>query len=139
VIDTAARLARRNWSRAQLHIAHVVRHGMLDRAPPGGVKDTRLEDDARAHLDHHVRMARRLSAVPVTGHFAEGNPADEIVRLAKSVSADLIVVGTHDTAGFGRLLVGSVSETVARKAGCSVLVVRPKRSRHPDDEELHKP
>lgn len=128
VIEASARLARRAWSNAQLHIMHVFRTRALDRAPPGGHgNDDRLEE-ARHHLEHHVRMARRQCSVSVTGHFATGNPSEEIVRLAASLGADVVVVGTHDAAGLGRLLVGSVSEVVARKASCSVFVVRSKRS-----------
>jgi nucleotide-binding universal stress UspA family protein len=36
-----------------------------------------------------------------------------------------LVIGTHDHAGFERLILGSTAETLMRKAGCSVLVVRP--------------
>lgn len=129
VIEAASRLARRAWNNAQLHIVHVYRVGAFDRAPPGGEVGDHLAEDARQHLDHHVRMARRQCSAPITGHFATGNPADEVVRLAASLSADVIVVGTHDAGGLGRLLVGSVSESVARKASCSVFVVRSKRKR----------
>jgi len=37
---------------------------------------------------------------------------------------DLIVVGSRGKGGIGRLLLGSVSEAVARAAPCSVLIVR---------------
>jgi nucleotide-binding universal stress UspA family protein len=134
VIETAARMARRAWNSAQLHIVHVFRSGMLDRAPPGGELSDHFSVEAKDNLEHHVRMARRQCSVPVTGHFATGNPAEEILRIAASLSADMIVVGTHDAGGFGRLLVGSVSEVVARKASCSVFVVRTKRDKpHGDD------
>jgi quercetin dioxygenase-like cupin family protein len=55
---------------------------------------------------------------------AEGDAADEILRLAASVQCDLIVMGTHGRTGLGRLLTGSVAEEVLRKAGCPVMVVR---------------
>ncbi|MBI2964035.1 MAG: universal stress protein [Deltaproteobacteria bacterium] len=38
---------------------------------------------------------------------------------------DLLVLGTHGTRGFSRLLLGSVAEKVIRSAGCAVLTVRP--------------
>lgn len=126
VVDAAARLARRNWQHAQLNILHVYKAGLLDRPPPGGGHASELKSEARNYLDHHVRMARRQTVVPVTGHFAIGDPADEIVRVADSVSADVIVMGVHDSVGLERLLLGSVAEAVVRKARCSVFVVRTK-------------
>lgn len=126
VIETAARLARRNWHNAQLNILHVFKTGAFDRAPPGGGHANELHAEAKHYLDHHVRVARRQTSVPVTGHFAVGDPVDEIVRVADSLSADVIVVGIHDSVGLERLLRGSVAEAVARRARCSVLVVRSK-------------
>jgi nucleotide-binding universal stress UspA family protein len=51
----------------------------------------------------------------------EGDPAREI--LAEAEAADLIVMGTHGRSGFERLVLGSVTETVLRKAPCSLLTV----------------
>jgi nucleotide-binding universal stress UspA family protein len=46
-----------------------------------------------------------------------------ITDKAVSLKADLVVVGTHGRSGFSRWLMGSVAETVARQAPCSVLAV----------------
>ena len=57
-----------------------------------------------------------------------GIPFVEIVRYARELTADLIVMGSHGRTGIEHLLIGSVAERVVRKAPCSVLVVRePKR------------
>ena len=50
--------------------------------------------------------------------------AAEFVKLAEEKHADLIVVGTHGRTGFGKALLGSVSERVIGKAKCAVLVVK---------------
>jgi nucleotide-binding universal stress UspA family protein len=52
-------------------------------------------------------------------------PAEYIVRLARAVDADLIVVGTHGRRGVSRLLLGSVAAQVVRDATTSVSVIRP--------------
>jgi nucleotide-binding universal stress UspA family protein len=54
-----------------------------------------------------------------------GTPDDEIVAQAERYGADLIVVGTREPGFLQRLLTGSVSAGVARKAHCDVLVVHP--------------
>jgi nucleotide-binding universal stress UspA family protein len=55
----------------------------------------------------------------------EGDAAAEIVREAKEVRADLIVMGTHGRSGFDRFALGSVAEKVLRKAPCPVLTLPP--------------
>lgn len=51
-------------------------------------------------------------------------PAHGILSAAEDWNADLIVLGSHGRRGFDRLILGSVSETVAMHANCSVEVVR---------------
>jgi len=126
IVEAAARLARRNWDHAQLNILHVCKTGFLDRPPPGGGHSSDLREEARNYLEHHVRMARRQTNAPVSGQLVVGDPIDEILRAAEALSADMIVLSTHDSAGLERLLLGSVTEAVVRRARCAVLVVRPK-------------
>ncbi len=52
-----------------------------------------------------------------------GAPADEILEYASQRDIDLIVMGTHGREGIARALLGSVAETVVRKASCPVLTV----------------
>jgi len=53
-----------------------------------------------------------------------GNPADEVLKVAESHEADLIVTGAKGLGAVGRFLLGSVSTRVVQHALCSVLVVR---------------
>jgi nucleotide-binding universal stress UspA family protein len=127
VVSYAARVVRRTWSRGQLHLVHVFKSARFDRPAQAGYIVEDLIAEARNHLEHHVRMARRQCPSPVTGHLAEGDPAAEIVKRARSLSADLVIVGTHDTFGLERFLLGSVAEKVAKQAPCPVLIVRKKQ------------
>ena len=61
---------------------------------------------------------------PVEVRLEHGDPADEVVRVANEMHADLIVMGTHGRSGIGRLLMGSVAEQVLREAPCPVLIVK---------------
>jgi len=51
-------------------------------------------------------------------------PAHAILSAAEEWKADLIVMGSHGRRGFDRIVLGSVSETVALHAKCSVQLVR---------------
>jgi nucleotide-binding universal stress UspA family protein len=53
-----------------------------------------------------------------------GDPRAILLDEAKAWEADLIVVGSHGRQGFDRLLMGSVSESIALHAHCSVEVIR---------------
>jgi len=52
-----------------------------------------------------------------------GRAADSILSLAQEQKIELIVMGTHGRSGFDRLVLGSVTDHVMRKAGCPVLAV----------------
>lgn len=56
--------------------------------------------------------------------LVRGEPAREILRLAKDENADLIVMGTHGRTGMLRALMGSVAEQVVRNAACPVLTLK---------------
>ena len=60
--------------------------------------------------------------------IGKGYPANEIVRIAKEENVDLIVIGSNNPSLFARLLFGSISHSVARRAPCPVLIV--KREKH---------
>lgn len=127
VVEVASRLARRNYENATLHIVHVFKERWLDQHTVDGLHVDQMMDEARRYLDYHVRMARRQGLAAAHAHFAVGEPVDEIVRLADGVSADLLLIGAHDSVGaIERLLVGTVTENVMRRAHCSVMIVRSK-------------
>lgn len=53
-----------------------------------------------------------------------GRPFLEIVRYARAVAADVIVMGTHGRGAIKQVLLGSVADKVVHKAPCPVLTVR---------------
>jgi nucleotide-binding universal stress UspA family protein len=55
--------------------------------------------------------------------IGKGNVAAEILDEAKAQTSDLIVMGTHGRSGFERLVLGSVTEKILRKATSPVLSV----------------
>ena len=127
VLSMASRTARA-LPQATLHIVHVFRTGRFDRAPAGGhAQNSDALADAKETLEAYVRGARLQCRNAVVGHFVVGDPTGEILRLCHDLGAELLVVGTHDYVGFERLLLGSIAETLVRKAPCSVMVVRPTK------------
>ena len=60
----------------------------------------------------------------VETHVWYGPPAAAIVEAATAQKADLIVMSTHGRSGLGRLVLGSVTESVLRGTTVPILVVR---------------
>ena len=54
-----------------------------------------------------------------------GDPASAIVSLAEQRKADLVVVGTREAGLAGRVVRHSVSQQVAKKVHCDLLIVHP--------------
>jgi len=81
------------------------------------------QDEARRILNE-VADAASKAGVAVETRIEAGIPFEDIVRLAREVSADLIIMGTHGRTGMSHLLLGSVAEKVVRRAPCPVLTVR---------------
>ena len=71
-----------------------------------------------------IVSAARLAISHNSEEMPVGDPRTTILDEANSWGADLIVVGSHGRRGFDRLLLGSVSESVALHARCSVEVIR---------------
>jgi nucleotide-binding universal stress UspA family protein len=70
--------------------------------------------------------ADRLGAADfaTTMSIRDGDARQAILDCASEWHADLVVLGSHGKKGFNRLILGSVSDAVARQATCSVEVVR---------------
>ena len=84
--------------------------------------------DRRTSWAHRAiaQAVRVLEGTPLTvsGEVTAGGTAQQIIEQAKHWRADLIVLGTHERRGLKRLLLGSTSATVAKRAHCSVRVIR---------------
>lgn len=80
-------------------------------------------------------------SIRVQHRVAEGDPAEEILRLSNTLGCKMIVMGTHGASGLARLLTGSVAEEVLREAGCPVLVIKapPHAERGEDTERAAGP
>jgi nucleotide-binding universal stress UspA family protein len=120
------------WYGASLTALHVSMPVFLVLQPP--VLFAELPTGApteadREHLESRLRRwVEPAGALGITTEvlFDERhNPATSILMCAASLPADLIVMGTHGRGGFERLLLGSVTEKVLRKATCPVLTVPP--------------
>jgi nucleotide-binding universal stress UspA family protein len=114
--------------RAPLVLVHVMTPPspfIGEGAPPSSYVELLIlaRRSAKRRLAAALARAKR-GRVRAQGIFAEGLPADAILRAARRTRADLIVMGTHGRTGMSRVFLGSVAERVVRESRCPVLTVR---------------
>jgi nucleotide-binding universal stress UspA family protein len=61
----------------------------------------------------------------LTHRLEEGGAVEEILRVAREVPCDLIIMGLQGRHGLSRLVLGSVADEVLRRAACPVLTMTP--------------
>ena len=116
--------------RAPFHVSvlHVIKRQPL--APitvrftaPWIKSEQKVKDTARRLVNQTVQQLIKagFTAEPVC---KVGDPAEEIMNVASSRTADLIVMGAKGLGTIDRILLGSVSTRVVQYASCPVLVVR---------------
>lgn len=95
-----------------------------------GERDVNVAETTAAVIEEFQNVATSAAARlgdagrDASARTVQGDPAAELLRLAREEDADLIVVGTHGRTGLHRLLAGSVARNVMLHAPCSVMVVR---------------
>jgi nucleotide-binding universal stress UspA family protein len=88
-----------------------------------------------AQLDEQARQRAELYLAPfvedarskgldVASLITHGEPSQEIIKAAREISADLIVMSTHGIGATGRHALGSVAMRVLQESDCPVLMVR---------------
>jgi nucleotide-binding universal stress UspA family protein len=80
--------------------------------------------DIREYLMRELQGLETPPDVAVDHQLEIGPVAEGILCTAAETKCDLIVIGTHGRGGLGRVLLGSVAESVLRKAPCMVLTVK---------------
>jgi nucleotide-binding universal stress UspA family protein len=77
-------------------------------------------------LASDVAQRLRSAGFKTSTRMEEGDATERILDCAQKWRPDLILLGSHGWRGLDRVLLGSVSEAIARNASCSVEIVRPK-------------
>jgi nucleotide-binding universal stress UspA family protein len=122
-VRQAVELARE--SGATLSILYV-RHAPLPVLGDPFYERTLSEELARGRAIVEAAAATvRKAGVATEVDTLEGNPATQIVELARRRRADMIIVGSRGRGAVAGTLLGSVSKAVVNSADCPVLVVRP--------------
>jgi nucleotide-binding universal stress UspA family protein len=112
---------------AQLTVVYIIPQVIFHPDWAADVEETLdvadITAEAQQTLDK-MTAPYRQAGVCISIQVLAGGPYVEIVRLARQIGANLIVIGAHGTTDRQPFLMGSVAEKVVRDAPCSVLTVR---------------
>lgn len=106
---------------AALYVIHVCPAVII---PLGGTvaTDIAAEQVARERLQEVA--TKEPAGVPYELLVTTGDAIERVTKVQSTLSIDLIVMGTHGRRGVPRFFLGSVAESVVRKASCPVLTMR---------------
>jgi nucleotide-binding universal stress UspA family protein len=128
----AARLAKH--ADATLHVVHAQDPLLAAAARAAGVD---IDADSRAELSALMQRTPPAGEWSPFQEVADGPAVAVLCETADRVDADVIVVGAHGMSGVGRVLFGSTTEGVLRRADHSVLVVPDSwQPPQPDADDL---
>ncbi len=130
-LPTAARIARATG--AALHLVHVHAEDARDPIFVNGLPV--IDEHLHSLAAEHERVYLERAAATVASDDLEPMPVRlsgpvvrTLMRYARDVNADLIVLTTHGRSGFDRLWLGSVAESLARQTHVPLLLLRPSSS-----------
>lgn len=90
-------------------------------------------EEQERYLRHQfTQLIGRLTipaGVAIRDVTLEGDPATVLLGYAREAGADLVAAGSHGYGFVARLVIGSVTARLLRRAQCAVLVVPPARTR----------
>jgi nucleotide-binding universal stress UspA family protein len=108
---------------ARVSLLHVLQGLLPDQATSEEFSKQRA--DAERMLEEATAMLGAVKS-PVERLVVSGDPARQIVSMARSRRVDLVVLGARGLRTIGRLLLGSVSETVLHHVSRPVVIVRER-------------
>ena len=113
---------------AQIDLLHVVEYvpvePMGETLMPAVQIEDELLDRAKQRL---IALGAQLGVAATSCRVEAGNVKAEIVRMARELHSDLIVLGSRERHGVS-ILVNFTEDTVLHAAPCDVLAVRVGRS-----------
>jgi nucleotide-binding universal stress UspA family protein len=128
-IPVAAALANRFGAGLLLmHVVSPIPYGMA--SPEGLICNTKPWEEIAERSLEDLRHSPFFNGLRVTTAVRCGGTVDETLDLIAREHVDMIVLGTHGATGGKKVLLGSVTEEICRRAPCPVITVSPHTDPH---------
>ncbi|HEY6395378.1 MAG TPA: universal stress protein [Candidatus Binataceae bacterium] len=120
---------------AELHLVHVVvpHHIFIPLPLASDAEQAREIAREAAMVEQAEEELARIkndelgNSKKVSTQVVVGSPVGRLIEYASQQNIDLIILSTHGRTGAQHILIGSVTEKLARSAPCSVLVFRARQ------------
>jgi nucleotide-binding universal stress UspA family protein len=126
-VDRAVELAKSQGARLHIVTAYKPKLGWEEernaRELPESLRWQASPGEVAERTARGAAQTGTAVGVAVECHTAPGDPADVLVEVARSVDADVLVVGNRGMRGTGRIVMPSVPNRVSHHAPCDVLIV----------------
>jgi nucleotide-binding universal stress UspA family protein len=121
-----------NFMQSDIHLIHTVDVPTISNLKSMyTLPDTMISNVAELNVDQSLRKA--IEDKELIGNWKVatlyGDPAEEILNYAAKENCGFIVMGTHGRKAFERVLLGSVTTSVASKSVIPVITVSPMKYR----------
>ncbi len=120
-VETACNLAKAQPPSSLLLVAVAIE---LPELEEGRYIADKMKVQAEAALKRAKEVAQKCGTVGEVLLATGASPAEEIVKVAQSQKADMIVIGSRGLAGKTKSFLGSTASKVVTYSPCSVLVVK---------------
>ena len=115
------------WEHAKVHLLSVMPNDMVAMGHESALvyeKDSKFEENHRLIILAEGVKQLKAMGVEATGELLKGDAVDQIVDCAKSIGADLIMLGhRHQANWLARWWSGSVPKALIEHSPCNLLVV----------------
>ncbi|APE95601.1 universal stress protein UspA [Halodesulfurarchaeum formicicum] len=115
------------YPEASIRVLHVIDYVEESYSAKLLVGSERLRERAHERSERLLEQAEEIANVKnrsISTTTTIGPAPREIIEFADSHDIDVIVLGSHGRSGLSRVLLGSVADTVTRRASSAVCVVR---------------
>jgi len=121
-LEYAGRIAQETDGR--IYLLHVVPWTVAAVPIDASEVLAELKESAMVRLRHLAKEKLDARIPNETIVTVASDPGAEVVRIAKELKADAIIMATHGRKGLSHLVLGSVAEKVVREAPCPVMTWR---------------
>lgn len=109
---------------AKIHLLHVIDEGDIPKSLFDNASRKEISDSVEKRLYEGLE-SNGIDREQVNLHLSTGTPWQEVARLSRHLSVDLIAIGTVGRNGIPGLLLGNTAEKVLSTCDCSILAVKP--------------
>lgn len=111
---------------AQVHVMHAYQLPIIGFPDGVVIPDAAIASRIIGWAEQELAACvarRKASSVKITSILEQADPREAALTVAKRISADLLVLGTHGRRGIARALIGSTAEGILRASPVPVLTV----------------